>query len=85
MYRLFKNAREPMSSYTHFLGMIFSTAATIFLVLLNTINGDFSVRMLVSILVFGFSMLALYSASSIYHFTMALCLSRSGCANWTTQ
>lgn len=23
MYRLFKNAREPMSSYTHFLGMIF--------------------------------------------------------------
>ena len=68
MYRLFKNAREPMSSYTHFLGMIFSTAATIFLVLLNTINGDFSVRMLVSILVFGFSMLALYSASSIYHF-----------------
>lgn len=56
MYRLFKNAREPMSSYTHFLGMIFSTAATIFLVLLNTINGDFSVRMLVSILVFGFSM-----------------------------
>ena len=41
MYRLFKNAREPMSSYTHFLGMIFSTAATIFLVLLNTINGDF--------------------------------------------
>lgn len=68
MYRFFKNAREPMSSYTHFLGMIFSTAATIFLVLLNTINGDFSVRMLVSILVFGFSMLALYSASSIYHF-----------------
>lgn len=68
MYSLFKNAREPMSSYTHFLGMIFAAVATIFLICLNGATGNFSVRMLVSVLAFGGSMLALYSASSIYHF-----------------
>ena len=68
MYSLFKNAREPMSSYTHFLGVIFAAVGTIFLVVLNNLTGDFSVRMLVSILAFGGSMLALYSASSIYHY-----------------
>ena len=31
MYSLFKNAREPMSSYTHFLGVIFAAVGTIFL------------------------------------------------------
>ncbi len=68
MYELFKRAREPMSSYTHFLGILFSAVATIFLVVLNGIHGDFSARMMVSVLAFGGSMLALYSASSIYHF-----------------
>jgi hemolysin III len=68
MYELFKHAREPMSSYTHFLGILFSAVATIFLVVLNGIQGDFSARMLFSVLAFGGSMLALYSASSIYHF-----------------
>ena len=68
MYELFKCAREPMSSYTHFLGILFSAVATIFLVVLNGIHGDFSARMMVSVLAFGGSMLALYSARSIYHF-----------------
>ena len=63
MYSFFKNAREPMSSYTHFLGVIFAADGTVFLVILNNVTGDFSVRMLVSILAFGGSMLALYSAS----------------------
>ena len=68
MYSFFKNAREPMSSYTHFLGVIFAAVGTVFLVILNNVTGDFSVRMLVSILAFGGSMLALYSASSLYHY-----------------
>ncbi len=68
MYNLFKDAREPMSSYTHFLGVIFSAVGTVLLVILNNITGNFSARMLVSILAFGGSMLALYSASSIYHY-----------------
>ena len=68
MYSLFKNAREPMSSYTHFLGVIFAAVGTVFLVILNNVTGDFSVRILVSILAFGGSMLALYSASSLYHY-----------------
>ena len=31
MYSYFKNAREPMSSYTHFLGVIFAVVGTVFL------------------------------------------------------
>mgnify|MGYP004718070837 FL=1 len=68
MYKLFKDAREPMSSYTHFLGILFSMVATVFLVVLNSLQGNLSARMMVSVLAFGGSMLALYSASSIYHF-----------------
>lgn len=68
MYSYFKNAREPMSSYTHFLGVIFAVVGTVFLFVLNNLTGNFSARMFVSILAFGGSMLALYSASSIYHY-----------------
>ncbi len=68
MYEFFKHAREPMNSYTHFLGILFSVVATIFLVVANGLNGNFSARMLVSVLIFGGSMFALYSASSVYHF-----------------
>lgn len=71
MYSYFKNAREPMSSYTHFLGILFSAAATICLVILNGVSGNFSGRSLFAVLAFGGSMLALYSASSIYHFSNA--------------
>lgn len=71
MYSYFKNAREPMSSYTHFLGVIFAVVGTVFLFVLNNLTGNFSARMFVSILAFGGSMLALYSASSIYHYYKA--------------
>ncbi len=68
MYSFFKNAREPMNSYTHFIGILFSVFATISLLILDGIQGNFSARMLISVLAFGGSMFALYSASSIYHF-----------------
>ena len=41
MYSLFKNAREPMSSYTHFLGVIFAAVGTIFLVVLNNLTYEY--------------------------------------------
>ena len=85
MYRLFKNAREPMSSYTHFLGIIFSTAATIFLVLLNTINGDFQYECWYPFWSLDSPCLRYTVQVPSIIFTMALCLSRSGSANWTTQ
>ena len=48
MYSYFKNAREPMSSYTHFLGVIFAVVGTVFLFVLNNLTGNFSARMFVS-------------------------------------
>ena len=68
MYSHFKKARDPMSSYTHFLGILFSAAATIFLVVITGVTGGFTARSLFAVLAFGFSMIALYSASSIYHY-----------------
>lgn len=68
MYSYFKNARDPVSCYTHFLGILFSAAATAFLVLLDGLGGNFSARIMVSVLIFGGSMLALYTASTVYHF-----------------
>ena len=47
MYSYFKNAREPMSSYTHFLGVIFAVVGTVFLFVLNNLTGNFSARMFV--------------------------------------
>lgn len=67
----FTKAREPMNSYTHFLGILFSVAATIFMVILHLTSQQFSVRLLVSIVIFGLSMLALYSASTYYHYCNA--------------
>ena len=68
MLSYFKKAREPMSSYTHFLGIVFSVFATAAMVVLHLSGGDPSTAILGSGLVFGGSMVALYSASSIYHY-----------------
>lgn len=68
MLNYFKKAREPMNSYTHFIGIVFSVLATIFMVALDFTMGISSLKTIVAILVFGASMLALYSASSFYHY-----------------
>ncbi len=51
-------ARDPISSYTHFIGGILAVIATVFLILKGGICAG----------VFGLSMVLLYFASSIYHF-----------------
>lgn len=68
MFRYFQKAREPMNSYTHFLGMIFSVVATIFMILLDCTKGVVTWQTMTAIVVFGISMLALYTASSVYHY-----------------
>lgn len=57
-----------MNSYTHFWGIVFSIAATIVTLAISLLENSFSVRVLLSVLVFGGSMCALYSASSFYHY-----------------
>ncbi len=51
-------ARDPISSYTHFLGAVVSAVLAVFLFIKGGISAG----------VFGISMVMLYSASAIYHF-----------------
>lgn len=71
MTSAFQKAREPMSSYTHFIGAIASVFATFLMILKCCLNPEFTPVRLISVILFGISMIALYSASSIYHFSNA--------------
>lgn len=60
--------RDFWSFYTHFAGAVLSFIAIIFLIATAAIEGTSSFVNIVGAIIFGFSMLALYSASSIYHY-----------------
>ena len=69
MPRVFLRAREPFSSYSHFVGAVLSGiglfAMLLRLMLYDTVSGQLAV----AAVVFCLSLIALYSASSIYHFS----------------
>ena len=60
--------RDFWSFYTHFTGAILSLIAVVFLIAVSIIEGTSSPVNITGAIIFGFSMLALYSASSIYHY-----------------
>ena len=64
-----KKAREPISSYTHFCGAILFGVGAILLFLKAFAGGETDKHTLFSLLAFGCSITALYSASAIYHFS----------------
>lgn len=68
MPRAFLKAREPFSSYSHFVGAVLSVAGL--LVMLLRLLFDYSVtgQMAAAAVVFCLSLIALYSASSVYHY-----------------
>lgn len=68
MSRYLMKARDPISSLTHMIGAVFFAVATILLVCKTLILPDWSVKVLVGVILFGCSLVALYTASSIYHF-----------------
>ena len=70
MSRYFEKGREPVSSYTHFWGAVGGVIATFLLVGRSLWQGS-SALVLTGVALFGLSLVALYSASSIYHY--ALC------------
>lgn len=70
MSRFFTQAREPMSSYTHFWGAVASGIATIAMIIWGLLSGT-SVLLIVGSAIFGLSLVALYSSSCIYHFVVA--------------
>lgn len=63
------NKKERMSAFTHFLGVIFAVIGMILLVN-NSLKTENSVQ-LISFIVFGISMILLYTASTVYHITDA--------------
>lgn len=67
MIKSFKNAMDPISSYTHFIGACFSVVGLLALICLGVIM-ETSTPLFVGMIVFGISLIALYSASSIYHY-----------------
>lgn len=67
MPKLFLNARDPLSSYTHFIGFILSVAGTIIMIL-KIIRNDFHDAQITG-LIFCISLAGLYSASSLYHYS----------------
>ena len=68
MPRLFAKAREPFSSYSHFIGAVLSAVGLLAMVVHMERFGA-SVRTAVSVLVFCLSLIGLYTASSVYHFS----------------
>lgn len=68
MSQYWMKARDPISSFTHMIGAVFFAIATVLLVCKTLIFPAWSVKVLVGVILFGCSLVALYSASSIYHF-----------------
>ncbi|SEO15787.1 hemolysin III [Amphibacillus marinus] len=62
--------REPLNSFTHLFGAIFSLIALVAM-LVKAVYTQGSVTVLLSVLIFGVSLILLYCASTIYHATFA--------------
>lgn len=69
MSRYFEKSREPVSSYTHFWGALASAVGTLLLALRSVRSGAGGL-VIAGVLLFGLSLVALYSASSIYHYAV---------------
>ncbi|MEG2038711.1 MAG: hemolysin III family protein, partial [Oscillospiraceae bacterium] len=68
MSKYMNHARDPISSLTHLIGAGLSVAGTIALLVVSLRTVENRALTLTSSLIFGFSMLALYSASAFYHY-----------------
>ena len=69
MPRAFLRAREPFSSYSHFVGAVLSGVGLFAMLLRLLLDDAVSAQMAAASVVFCLSLIALYSASSIYHFS----------------
>ncbi len=69
MSQYLMKAREPISSFSHMIGAVVFAFATILLIAKALFVGSWSPEILVGVIVFGISLVALYSASAIYHYS----------------
>ncbi len=67
MSRLFKKAMDPISSETHFVAACFSLVGLFIIFGLGAYKGT-PLSLMGAVIVFGLSQIALYSASSLYHY-----------------
>lgn len=69
MSQYLMKAREPISSFSHMIGAVVFAFATILLIAKTLFVDVWSPKILVGVIVFGVSLVALYSASAIYHYS----------------
>ncbi|QHS23200.1 hemolysin III family protein [Virgibacillus sp. MSP4-1] len=62
--------REPINGFTHLFGAVFSFAGLLALVIKAAMN-SFSAVDIMAVIIFGVSMILLYSASATYHMVTA--------------
>lgn len=67
MNKIFKKAMDPLSSETHFIGACLSLVGLFFLIVTG-IYKHATKSMLIGVIIFGISLIALYLASTIYHY-----------------
>ena len=67
MIKLFQNAQDPVSCGTHAFGAVLALLGG-FLLLARAVNGGGSAMAVSAAMCFCLSMIALYSASAVYHF-----------------
>lgn len=63
-----KGAREPISSYTHYFGALLAVIGTFALLYKSIVITEASMKTILSVTVFGLSMILLYLASGTYHY-----------------
>lgn len=66
---MYLRIREPVNSMSHLLGALLSLAGLVFMIVKSAQTG--SVLNLVAGLIFGLSLIILYSSSSVYHWVTA--------------
>lgn len=69
MPRVFAKAREPFSSYSHFVGAVLSGIGLTAVVIRLIWDRSISASIAAAAVIFCCSLIALYAASSIYHYS----------------
>ena len=63
--------REPFSGFSHMIGAIISLLGLCFLLFVQLYTNNYNLYTLISTVIFGISLILLYTASSVYHLTIA--------------
>lgn len=63
--------REPFSGFSHMIGAIISLLGLCFLLSVQLYTNNYNLYTLISTVIFGISLILLYTASSVYHLTIA--------------